>query len=456
MLRLIGIALAAVLSTQALAQPVVVGNGGSYANTTPGNVVTVGPTAGQAQDSGVPISSLPSFSGLFTANHLVVGGPANNQIQDAASIPTTAPGAVIVPRGMLYGAGNVTAAPSSFGNWGAVSTACAGDLRKVLEAACFQITGSATLGQPTTGYLYTQEAYPNPVYLYNSSGFNNSTSGNTGRTAAVAHYTKVEQAGQGDAVGNTVVCGLDGQTLAGATSFLANPACGLYDGNAVAGASGQYLNLTEFDANDNGFDVAAIGTVINLTRTVGTGALGATWIGFRVQSVGSTPADTAFSASGSGGFKFGLDLSNATLDANAAAITLAANQRIYGNVTAGQFFPSGVSNTYFFYSSANSGWDFVVGAQPALLLQSTEAFIYGPTVQIASASTNRINMIGAVTTVAPQIIAFGGDTNIDLSLSGKGTGTLVVPNVATGTPVASLCLDSTNHIVKKTTAGSCI
>jgi hypothetical protein len=35
-------------------------------------------------------------------------------------------------------------------------------------------------------------------------------------------------------------------------------------------------------------------------------------------------------------------------------------------------------------------------------------------------------------------------------------GTVNLPQAATGTPVASLCLDASNHIIKKTTTGSCI
>lgn len=33
---------------------------------------------------------------------------------------------------------------------------------------------------------------------------------------------------------------------------------------------------------------------------------------------------------------------------------------------------------------------------------------------------------------------------------------IVVPNITTGTPVASLCLDASNNIIKKTTSGACI
>lgn len=39
---------------------------------------------------------------------------------------------------------------------------------------------------------------------------------------------------------------------------------------------------------------------------------------------------------------------------------------------------------------------------------------------------------------------------------GTATGTVSYPGAATGTPAASLCLDASNNIIKKTTSGSCI
>ncbi len=48
---------------------------------------------------------------------------------------------------------------------------------------------------------------------------------------------------------------------------------------------------------------------------------------------------------------------------------------------------------------------------------------------------------------------WAGSANIAL---GSGSDVVSLPVVSTGTPTASLCLDASNHIIKKTTAGSCI
>ena len=72
--------------------------------------------------------------------------------------------------------------------------------------------------------------------------------------------------------------------------FLANPPVSLFNGDINAGHNGVYLNPFELLLSDDGYDVAGIGSVLNLNRTNATGALGATWMGYRVQSIGYTSA----------------------------------------------------------------------------------------------------------------------------------------------------------------------
>ena len=64
--------------------------------------------------------------------------------------------------------------------------------------------------------------------------------------------------------------------------------------------------------------------------------------------------------------------------------------------------------------------------------------------QTTSSAVNQIDVTNAATGNAPSIAATGGDTNIDLSLSGKGSGGIAV----TGTLYASsnIGLDSTDYI----------
>jgi hypothetical protein len=59
--------------------------------------------------------------------------------------------------------------------------------------------------------------------------------------------------------------------------------------------------------------------------------------------------------------------------------------------------------------------------------------------------------------VSAFAVTSAGNTTV-----GESSKTLTIPStpiltgVATGTPVASLCLDATNNVVKKTTTGACI
>jgi hypothetical protein len=224
----------------------------------------------------------------------------------------------------------VDSAPSSTASRDSVNTAFNGDISGIQFPVEHRITGAATVGQPTSGYLYTHEAYPHYTHLRNESGYNHSTANNDGRTGVCAFQTKIDQHGQGDAVAYNALVFVTG-TKAGSTNFLANPAGVILNGSIQAGAAGVYLNTVEFDMQDGGFDCAGIGTTTNLTRTVATGAKSAVWMGHRVQSLGTQPIDVAYSATGS--MKRGLDFVPGTFDASQAAIALKANQRIYLNAS---------------------------------------------------------------------------------------------------------------------------
>ena len=275
----------------------------------------------------------------------------------------------------------ISSPPSSFGNHNSLETAFNGDVSRVQFAVEHRITGASTLGQPASGYLYTPEALPHYTYLYNSSGWNQSTSGNGGRTGAAAYRAKIFQAGQGDLVcfnGSAFVTG----TLAGSTSFLANPAAVLFNGDVGAGANGVYLNPYETICDDNGYDVACVGVVNNFVRSISTGAKGAYWIGYRAQNTGSASLDNLISATGK--FLVGLDLSMSSLDfgTNKAAISLKANDRIYFNNAAGASgnLPGDIRTTsfngdYFEYSSGLTGFSFVRGGSSKLQITSTSVTV---------------------------------------------------------------------------------
>jgi hypothetical protein len=272
----------------------------------------------------------------------------------------------------------VKGAPSSLGSENSIETAFNGDLSKVNFSVEHRITGSDTAGQPATGYLYRPEITPHYTFLYNSSGWNQSTTTSAGRTGICAYRTNVYHAGQGDVVAYNanVYCN---STKVGSTSFLANPAAVLFNGDVSSGADGVYLNPYEIGMTDNGYDVAGVGHVVKMNRTNSTGAKSAWWAGYRAQSIGSVPIDVGYSAYGL--MSIGLDFSFVTLPNsgtyNNAAITLKADQRIYGNSngtdTSGLGrYPSNLNTDYFTYSSSLSAWNFVVGNASVLQLYSTK------------------------------------------------------------------------------------
>jgi hypothetical protein len=174
-----------------------------------------------------------------------------------------------------------------------------------------RISGADTLSRPVNGYMTTPEVAGIAAYGYNESGWNQSTSGDGGRTGASLVYMNVAQAGQGDYAGiwcNGIVTG----SKAGATSYLASPAVECIGGELFGAVDGSYIEwLGDMDITDNGHDIAANGAVFGLSRTVARGDLGASWNGIIIGSAGTQPIDTAFRMIGP--MTIGLDMSGADL-----------------------------------------------------------------------------------------------------------------------------------------------
>lgn len=273
---------------------------------------------------------------------------------------------------------SVTAAPSATGNHDSIETAFNGDLSHSIFQIEHRITGATTLTQPTTGYVYTPEAYPFYGVLYNSSGYNHSTTGNDGRTSACFSRVSVKQYGQGDAVCYNA-SGFATGTKVGATNFLAQPAVVLFNGDSEAGADYVYLNNYETNSHDNGYDVAHLGIVLNATRTNATGAQGCWWGGVRVQSNGSAAWNNVISATGK--FNTGIDFSMTGLDlgANKAAISLKAGDRVYlNNASSNGNYTTSFNGDYIEYSSGVSGINFVIGGTSIMQIVAGQITLVKP------------------------------------------------------------------------------
>lgn len=239
----------------------------------------------------------------------------------------------------------VSAAPASLGDHDSVDTAFNGDLSKCLFPVEHRITGSGALGTPSSGYVYTPEAYPHYTVLFigSAAGHNQSTTGNGGRTGAAAWRGEVKHYGNGDAAvfnASVLVAG----NKSGATNVLAQPAGVIINGNMSAAADHVYLNSLEFSMSDGGFDIAAAGPVINMERTNATGSQGAFWYGARVQSIGSASIDAAYSTTGK--MKVGVDFAGGGVDlgTNQAAMSLEAGHKIYFNNASSNGFFTDVFN----------------------------------------------------------------------------------------------------------------
>lgn len=339
----------------------------------------------------------------------------------------------------------IKAAPASLGDHDSVSTAFNGDLSAVQIAMEHRVTGSATLGQPSTGYQADPECSPIYLNLFNSSGHNEELDGNDGRTAIRAVNLHLTNSGQGDCVGFHVTGVVSGEK-ASSTSFLANPAVTVIDSALFAGSDGVLLNTGEMQLHDNGFDVAAIGWNIILDRNDATGAKEAFWAAFRAHSNGAASADMAFQAVGL--FDYGLDLTGCTFAAN-GAIALAANQRIYGNAVADASgalgAPSSSGDEWLAFNSSLGAWEFYVNNSVQLLVADGSATFVGgvrashPTAgigyatgaggtvtQLTSKSTGvTLNKVVGKVTMNNAALGAGGIVGFQLSNSAIGADDLV-------------------------------
>lgn len=269
----------------------------------------------------------------------------------------------------------IGAAPASEGTHSSVLTAFNGDLSKVQIAMEHRITGASTLGQPTSGYKYTPEAYPRYTYLFNSSGYNHGTATNAGRTAAVADRIVFTHSGDGDTMAFNFSGYVSG-AKSGATHALANPAGVGIAGEIIAGNDGVYLNAMEINADGGAYDCAAVTLVGNLTRNDDTAALGEWWNGVRIQSKGTDAIDSAYMMTGP--HMVGFDAVHGDFGSSKAAATFKADDRIYMNATADTrtvVSKPTLSNDWFEYDTGINGFLFVVNNTGILQVTNNQVTI---------------------------------------------------------------------------------
>jgi hypothetical protein len=276
-----------------------------------------------------------------------------------------------------------------------------GDISGVQIAMEHVVTGATTLGQPTTGYRHNPETAAVLLDVYNSSGYNHSNTGDIGRTMTNGYYTTLRQYGQGD------ICAYQAFAIAAsnnpnATNWSAHPAVSGFAADMQAGIDHVYLNPVEINSTGNSYTCSAVGGVFNLFRGVDSeGGQNHFWMGVRVNSQGPERADVGFQPVGL--LKHALDLSYANLDSNQSAITLKANQRIYGDVTANDAnarFPTALNGAYFTYSSSISAWNFAVNNSSVFQIYGTQVVVGGGKPLGLTGSTSGTTLLQASATAS--------------------------------------------------------
>lgn len=269
----------------------------------------------------------------------------------------------------------ITQRPSSIGDADNIETAFNGDWSGSHFPIDLKISGAGTLGTPTTGYLYTNEASAVFTTMENTSGHNESLTGNEGRTAATAFRTIVRNYGQGDCMAYNASAYVSGALKPGATHWLAQKAGSLFTGDISAGADHVYLNPREIIAQDNGYAVSCIGDVFNMHRTNGGSSQSETWLGYRVQSVGTVQADAAFSLTGK--FRVGFDAAFDVVDISGHIISCKSGQKIGLNNASTNGFYTDVFNGDWIGHVAGSGVVIASGGAPTLQVSSTQVTVAG-------------------------------------------------------------------------------
>jgi len=204
---------------------------------------------------------------------------------------------------------------------------------------------------PITEYRNLTLASPEIRILDFTGGINTGLEDHAGgRTGMADQRFLAYHGGQGDLVERTFF-GEVYSSRAGALSWYAQPAIIVENGglSAIGGATGAFLNHSEFIYADNGLAVNAIDRVRNYFRTNAGDSLYQVWVHDRPQSSGSVPIDAAYSPSGT--FKRGFDTASATFDSGAWAATKRGEYR-YMDATAtadplgGRFYSQDLGETF--------------------------------------------------------------------------------------------------------------
>lgn len=186
------------------------------------------------------------------------------------------------------------------------------------------VTGSTTVGTPTTGYEQYDQVTPFFTGALFQSGHNESTTDAAGRTGWALSRARLQQNGDGDCFcqnWNVVVSNNNSSH----TGLFGKPAGGFWNGNMQATVNDIYFNPVEYNLEDNGFNVRSAGLVINNKRDNNDATFGEWWCGVRMQATGTLPPDAAYQAAGEWNILFDCTPANETTK----AITMTKGQEVH-------------------------------------------------------------------------------------------------------------------------------
>jgi hypothetical protein len=319
------------------------------------------------------------------------------------------------------------------------------------------ISGTATLGEPTSGYYIRPDSFGQDFWVYNSSGWNNSTSLNIGRTLTGGIWIGAYQAGQGDMSG-VVVSGTVASTLSGATSWLAEPAFTAFTGGTTAVVAGVNIAGIQLNLNDTGYDVNGGGITVTTNRTNNTGALGTSWIANFSQSIGTKNINAAYVVNGP--TLVGFD--TVTASGIVAAVNLSATQKIVLDSTATSFGGNNLYGNVTGYSSV-----FVnAGGNIEFDTNSSSSAVDTLELQPASGVTSHVIILGNVggypglTTSSGSLLWLQSSTGAAGGITTPGYvsvgGALSLPGISNTATTSALCYNtSTKSVSYDGTIGTC-
>jgi hypothetical protein len=412
-----------------------------------GTIVGDGTTTNNSAITAANSAALPIFvpPGTYRTTATATGAALTGMFRGPGQIETN-DGNAVIPNWRV-----ISALPTE-GSHDYILTAGNGDAQKIQDFLGTWVTGSSTLTQPSSGYKIVYEAAGrlNHFLVNSNAGWNESTTGNGGRTGYCHTITRGAHLGNGDACGYFTSIYVSGARSAGVggpgtpTDALAMPGGVVHAGQILAGANDVYLNNIEQNADDNGYRASAGIFVANAVRDNADTTNNQFWFGFTAQGQGTVPGDVAFRVGAL--WKFGLDVTSATLDANQAAVQLKAGQRIYLAGTAGSRYCSAVGTTYM-TANASGYMEFVYGGTSAMQITATSvrtvagtqgipafSFIDDPNTGIYNGGADTVN----ITTNGIARWAFGaGFTTV-------ASGSVFFQNGTAGTPGISFASDGDN------------